>query len=115
MRISDWSSDVCSSDLNWSIHTRPEPWQRSARTPTASAMSWQSRGYSWRRPFEDQLRVTPAQPDESKSGKVSRNWSSASVPICWAARWLIEQVDRKSGVEGKSVAVRVARGGGADT
>src|SRR3546814_8568850 len=91
MRISDWSSDVCSSDLNWSIHTRPEPWQRSARTPTASAMSWQSRGYSWRRPFEDQLRVTPAQPDESKSGKVSRNWSSASVTICWAERWLIAQ------------------------
>src|SRR3546814_11367311 len=58
-------------------------------------MSWQSRGYSLRRPVEDQLRLTPAQPDESKSGKVSRNSSSASVTICWAERWLIAQATRR--------------------
>src|SRR3546814_16362713 len=40
MRISDWSSDVCSSDLSGPASRRPSPWRRAPPRWPRSATSW---------------------------------------------------------------------------
>src|SRR3546814_17314747 len=88
MRISDWSSDVCSSDLS---------------------ASWRSRGRRERklRDRDEHLRSVAEfhhiASDHRSAGRRERT-----------ARYIVKRatrLDRKSGVEGKSVSVRVDLGG----
>src|SRR3546814_13006917 len=81
MRISDWSSDVCSSDLPWSSHAS------SSRAMVGRACAPARAGQ--RQVGERTLAVTAV----------------AAVEQHWGAP------DRKSVVEGKSVSVRVDLGG----
>src|SRR3546814_19451449 len=76
MRISDWSSDVCSSDLKGQRRSTFS-YAQSARADTSQ---WPA---VWIVRAEDQPRASA----------------------------LLREVDRKSGVEGKRVSVRVALGG----
>src|SRR3546814_13477026 len=89
MRISDWSSDVCSSDLSVSRH---EAAHRSGR-----------RYRDDRRHLHDHARRGAPAPE-------------AGVGVARAARYLCRgwhdpRSDRKSVVKGKSVSVRVDLGG----
>src|SRR3546814_8290915 len=85
MRISDWSSDVCSSDL-------PRPWNSHRSWRDAAAFSGQ-------------------QPPDRRCGREScranRRDRAAANAACRAAG----TADRKSVVSGESVSVRVDRGG----
>src|SRR3546814_15701694 len=97
MRISDWSSDVCSSDLKlrylmvvallpvFAACSKPDKTEPTESTPV---------------PAEVVASVTPASvPDASVSDSVR----TEAMPA--------EPSDRKSVVEGKSVSVRVELGG----
>src|SRR3546814_19019637 len=86
MRISDWSSDVCSSDLAPSISTLPAD------------------GFS--RPAAALSSVDLPQPVGPTMATNSPGATARSMPA--TARWL---KDRKSVVEGKSVSVSVDLGG----
>src|SRR3546814_16199811 len=91
MRISDWSSDVCSSDL--SECERGRPWRRwRARRETA--------GPSLRSPQRREERAS------SPSGGVVRLYRTK-----WKRRNAEPRADRKSVVEGKRESVRVDLGG----
>src|SRR3546814_20514901 len=96
MRISDWSSDVCSSDLAWGVRR---------------GFSGQDRdkpGLSWQPPFAI-LRAQPIVSVRRRSAIAGARGVRASrrpAQIPRLAR------DRKSVVSGKSVSVRVAPGGG---
>src|SRR3546814_18852787 len=88
MRISDWSSDVCSSDLAVDDHD-PHHLASTARSrhdPTVTSRAGN---------------ITLAYTDGACSGNPG--------PGGWA--WAVPDGDRKSGVEGKGVAVRVELGG----
>src|SRR3546814_14072896 len=87
MRISDWSSDVCSSDLQW-IWTYPSAWAY-----PGDAASW---------PHE-----TGGTPQPRRSGSNPGGRQPLGTP---GASWH-RLVDRKSVVSGKSVSVRVDLGG----
>src|SRR3546814_14539053 len=101
MRISDWSSDVCSSDLR-----APHAWLKDGRSildlfgksfvllnfatdNAADVQAMQAASEAVRMPFE-----VAALNDEPE-----------------AARAYAAKLDRKSGVSGKSVSVRVVLGG----
>src|SRR3546814_11320201 len=93
MRISDWSSDVCSSDLSSS--TMPCTTVKSDRCNEIQA-SWPTPGSA----KTDSMTIEPLN----------------MKPNCTAARattgmTALRRADRKSVVEGKSVAVRVDQGG----
>src|SRR3546814_8574868 len=87
MRISDWSSDVCSSDLSAIRKFRAEPRRRLSR-------------------YEDQERRDrrprhPAGQPPAERAEMDREWRRA----------VRHRTDRKSVVYGKSVSVRVDLGG----
>src|SRR3546814_17124849 len=87
MRISDWSSDVCSSDLRWM------DWQL---TTLVSGMV----------PLFQSLVRTPKEQQQPEQIARHRDVSAAAVQIVDA-----RLADRKSVVSGKSVSVRVDLGG----
>src|SRR3546814_20366557 len=84
MRISDWSSDVCSSDLNRHI------------VPASAIAHAQIR--------DDRDFLAVLRPD----GEGGYTLMTANL---WAYRPKISGTDRKSDVSGKSVSVRVDLGG----
>src|SRR3546814_11083534 len=96
MRISDWSSDVCSSDL------------RRARSPARRSRALQPRSASRcaAEPPSQQLDVY------GSPGGRSRPCSTARpAPPCGRGGLVQRPEDRKSVVEGKSVSVRLDLGG----
>src|SRR3546814_20011445 len=105
MRISDWSSDVCSSDLQYEAPRPNEPrlmgahYSRAARPVNAILAGFSA---SLHRRFRRFSRAWARGPDDSRrreSGAPSRPGDAAPA-------------DRKSVVSGTRVAVRVALGGG---
>src|SRR3546814_21187726 len=96
MRISDWSSDVCSSDLT------PVPYWRSRVSPGRSATS------ASRVPVRRLNRVdlpTLGRPTRTRVGSLSLVMGRLSV------KRVQQERDRKSVGSGKSVSVRVDLGG----
>src|SRR3546814_14354088 len=90
LRISDWSSDVCSSDLRCSIVIPPIP---PTKSPATSA-------------------PRPRTPSAAAAALPSRSHSRSAPPLPpHPARVASRRTDRKSVVQGKSVSVRVALGG----
>src|SRR3546814_14298421 len=87
MRIGDWSSDVCSSDLRRQDHYSPSYGRRSAGADSGGL----------------QMGMLPQQPRAHLSRR--RNRSFRRIP------YACTNVDRKSVVSGKSVSVRVDLGG----
>src|SRR3546814_12667442 len=85
MRISDWSSDVCSSDLSCN---------------SASAFS----AFSAAAKF-----ISSCVTGRSPCSNLSQYWSTASTN--WQVADTKSAIDRKSAVSGKSVSVRVDLGG----
>src|SRR3546814_15658158 len=111
MRISDWSSDVCSSDLaeveeydGGAAHVRPlSPRSRAARVATCSGgvcgtMPWPRLKMNGPSASEAVIRPMPS------SSAAPPATSSQGSRLPWT-------VDRKSAVWGKSVSVRVDLGG----
>src|SRR3546814_18222690 len=112
MRISDWSSDVCSSDLR-GLHlrsrprrplhrrtgTRPAPRRRRGRPPDGAGRA--ALGPS----------VATATPPPVAPDLVPGSNGPPALPL--VEGWMPERVrqDRKSVVAGKSVSVRVGVGG----
>src|SRR3546814_10558948 len=97
MRISDWSSDVCSSDLRrWS----PSCCKRRAPRNGCAAIHWASTSTACHGA------VNSTQPKEAGHETVF-----ALLCCCIDCRHAGGLRDRKSVVEGKSVSVRVALGG----
>src|SRR3546814_19408122 len=87
MRISDWSSDVCSSDLaasSTSERSRAPPKRAQKKLPTAPA--------------------SPARPSASAPGE------ARSIRTPWGVTARVQR-DRKRVVEGKSLSVSVQLGG----
>src|SRR3546814_14637676 len=84
MRISDWSSDVCSSDLHWKLDKRLSEAVAAPRTHFAGG--------------SDTLVAEPAVPPEARRRLE-------------AIGYRLGERDRQSVVEGKRVAVRVDLGG----
>src|SRR3546814_13866935 len=97
MRISDWSSDVCSSDLDVAMSAE----QGEAYQKLASSLT-------------QQLKEALRKRDTTLLGVVL-NTLLAWPDCCFRAETVRHprprEVDRKSVVEGKSVSVRVALGG----
>src|SRR3546814_14834089 len=99
MRISDWSSDVCSSDLLWAF-LNPSLRGASRSNPARWIATSGCAGLAMTRHFNllprSQLHPLPAELQRV------------------AVKLLVgrDGVDRKSVVEGKSVSVRVDLGGG---
>src|SRR3546814_16179937 len=85
MRISDWSSDVCSSDLEWRAM---KPWVSSSRA-----------GWAWKRSRKP------------SAGSRRHETDSRVDQAFWFGSAIASSQDRKSVVWGKSVAVRVDLGG----
>src|SRR3546814_11181691 len=102
MRISDWSSDVCSSDLNDDRSTREaRKWQKNRRLTTY-----------WRLPPSGGWSATLG---TGRTCRMSILWATAAFAAtawqtgCWTMP--ITTVARKRVVQGKSVMVRVDLGG----
>src|SRR3546814_15837200 len=95
MRISDWSSDVCSSDLG-------------AHPPGAAHQDQgQPRGQGAPRRGQDPARRRQAGPGETEEGLMyAFTIEAADKPDMYR-----QLIDRKSVVSGKSVSVSVDRGG----
>src|SRR3546814_13920850 len=96
MRISDWSSDVCSSDLGQEVR---DPWPRPSVTcRTCAHLS---------------LRAAPPMTQPANYRSFSREHASTSNPVHpQRKRWGNPYpIDRKSVVTGKRVSVRVDHGG----
>src|SRR3546814_12516307 len=75
MRISDWSSDVCSSDLPWSAQTPDNRCRARSTNPRANPVDrYRSRPPARRRPIE------PAPPDAPKA------WSCRTRPSAMPVR-----------------------------
>src|SRR3546814_11161679 len=91
MRISDWSSDVCSSDLHRAASGILLPWAALRGKASGSRQST----------ARIQVRA-----DELSPAIVAARPATTTGPI------LHDAVDRKSVVSGKSVSVRVDLGGG---
>src|SRR3546814_13314357 len=116
MRISDWSSDVCSSDLV----LRPAP-EKLAQRPEEESSDDRTRQASvprlarllWRLINLSGLNRTLCLSDENPEHSISDAFKTLAID---AQRVEIapgiEPGDRNGVVEGKSVSVRVAHGGG---
>src|SRR3546814_12302815 len=119
MRISDWSSDVCSSDLKPSVH--PELLSGDELKAFVNAYIIPNRYVFSDGTYEGQL------PDKNGDMvQVAGEWGSfsitgasgntvmpseANIQGCNGVIHRIADVDRKSVVKGKSVSVRVDYGG----
>src|SRR3546814_15877474 len=95
MRISDWSSDVCSTEAHWDVFWRfyqdtgARKWGRPYLTRSFFSMLGET--------MDDKVLLMLA----SRDGK----------PIAGAFNLIGADTDRKSVVSGKSVSVRVVPGG----
>src|SRR3546814_12052380 len=89
MRISDWSSDVCSSDLRPTLARTSSALARASSSPALPKLFHQRR---------------------SAIAAMAR-LSITDSPISTPGVWNLRQIDRKSVVSGKSVSVRVDLGG----
>src|SRR3546814_17804220 len=122
MRISDWSSDVCSSDLRWDSKTTKDqmtgetqiyvssPTTRPVRGlgfPSQDVRAWLAVGCNASREWAYVgFTEAPNLPDtEANSG----GYSTFAARIQWGGQVDIVKMnqDQKSVVEGQSVAVRV--------
>src|SRR3546814_15754421 len=110
MRISDWSSDVCSSDLSGGSADSPAPSNRAYQS--SSSIARVSSGSN------------PGAPTKASMWPCSACATSGGSPTACAATMdrhttasalhaneRMPQLDRKSVVYGKQVSVRVAHGG----
>src|SRR3546814_11509375 len=97
MRISDWSSDVCSSDLNFLGCRGPAPSSRSG-APKLSA-------------YIPSIRSVSSSVSASNSLSRARRAAPLILGEEFAQELDLGGRDRKSVVTGKSVAVRVDLGG----
>src|SRR3546814_15294206 len=97
MRISDWSSDVCSSDLRGGYQSSPATSRMTARKSSTAAVGLP-------------LRRCKRQMARPGSSKVRSRGTISPVRIS-SSNSDIARKDRKSVVEGKSVSVRVDLGG----
>src|SRR3546814_16559464 len=125
MRISDWSSDVCSSDLlGQALACRRCLWRKPGR-PLRPTLDAGRPGAP--RPHVDVHEVGPRVVAERLEPGADRRLVEGArivvrhrhverladqMPGPWLAplRPVVRRADRKSGVEGKSVSVRVALG-----
>src|SRR3546814_19697592 len=118
MRMSDWSSDVCSSDLFLSSSTRHAICQRvfQIRSTTRSwitASVYQRVGISiGPMSVTPRLRRDAGTCLEYRSSKSSSEVGCAFSRLSWSV--ILPLVDRKTDVSGKSVSVRVYLGGRRD-
>src|SRR3546814_17712350 len=95
MRISDWSSDVCSSDLKM-VSRHPHVFgDHRADTPDAVKVTWE------------------AQKEAERAAKAARENGGGGQPpgALDGVTAALPALDRKSVVSGKSVSVRVDLGG----
>src|SRR3546814_16419958 len=95
MRISDWSSDVCSSDLD--VVAYPED---GAIDGLATPESFES--------VRDAMKAAGVAPDEAEVTYRADNDIAVDGDT---AQQVVKLLDRKRVVEGKSVSVRVVLGG----
>src|SRR3546814_18556040 len=117
MRISDWSSDVCSSDLRSAVGDYPEG---QFRSKFAAELDGKYRArVTAKRMFVNEhyltLLMRPAVGSADRTGLLLKRIAKAkaaeeAVDPDELARFE-EKADRKRGGEGKSVAVRVDHGG----
>src|SRR3546814_11819536 len=104
MRISDWSSDVCSSDLEPATIPLPP----SEMPATALAAGGIMGAIAVRQPVGVVACITPYNfPIVNMAGKVGPALAMGNTVVVKPA----PQEDRKSVVQGKSVSVRVDHGG----
>src|SRR3546814_15280935 len=101
MRISDWSSDVCSSDLAYSI---PVDARR-----TYGRVERRCCGWELNPPREWQPSTLEPHHTQHVDDDLARHVDIPAMRSHRSGAW--EATDRKSVVEGKSVSVRVALGG----
>src|SRR3546814_18866307 len=110
MRISDWSSDVCSSDLrlrwNWSKSKSASSFARSEATKQSRLRV--NRSGLLRFASNDALAVCMA---PSQEGAVSSSNATNCEPVDLQITAAFRFEDRKCDGSGKSVSVRVNRGG----
>src|SRR3546814_16144934 len=102
MRISDWSSDVCSSDLKLRVAQAELDRMRSDAQFFAEQIAQIEQRANWLRailPRDRQLAALREQADEIRDAIASAEASISNMQ------------DRKSGVAGKRVSVRVDTGG----
>src|SRR3546814_13430165 len=107
MRISDWSSDVCSSDLKGADVRRDEEGDRPQQGLADAALRlWRFQHLDDSRLFADQARL-------GRQGRGAGDREPARRRRIWqgVAR---RRADRTSAVEGKGVSVRVGPGGRRD-
>src|SRR3546814_18694313 len=109
MRISDWSSDVCSSDLGLQITTFATPAARRQR------VAWTAFHRDLRLEPHPTVRRTRARPCDGRVA-AARRAGGGRARECHRGhpgrgRRLPRHLDRKGGGLGKSVDVRVAHGG----
>src|SRR3546814_14861830 len=112
MRISDWSSDVCSSDLFQG--DKPDVRDVIERCDEASQLGFvvdnlDNEGTAI---LENAALVDVCRSAEPQPGFKNRDACQARVPRAGSNDLKYPAIDRKSVVEGKSVAVRVSLGGG---
>src|SRR3546814_19721937 len=121
MRISDWSSDVCSSDLGRAFPQRSSGLcdhlvrarlaQRGRRVHRVSRRTALAAGE------EMTADIAPEQPPR-RAGRenfrqlIMLRWLAVSGQLAHILNVTLGMGDRKSGVEGKGVAVRLDHGGG---
>src|SRR3546814_18901792 len=107
MRISDWSSDVCSSDLATSllVDTSDGAWRRGLEAAAVELRRALEFGFSDAEVAEQVARIRSSLENAARSSATQTN--NALVA---AALGLIDDA-RKSVVSGKRVEVRLARGG----
>src|SRR3546814_12158965 len=88
MRISDWSSDVCSSDLTFSppVLMQPEPRPSRVMVPSAWGTA-QSPGTAWRRPSMSR-NVAALRSGRSEERRVGK---SVSVRVDLGGRRIIKK------------------------
>src|SRR3546814_2605055 len=96
MRISDWSSDVCSSDLKWAYPpAQSQPSSSRARSPDAHRRNGTAELLC-----SGETTTIPSSPGDTGAQLDGSSTSSMK-----------RSLDRKSVVKGKSVSVRVDLGG----
>src|SRR3546814_18846385 len=101
MRISDWISDVCSSDLLWDSRAQSNTMRR-ARTVRRESCWILARLLPW---------VGRPKSLPQRDCNITIDGSSTIAPICAACRHSAFFRDRKNVVVGKSVSVGVDLGG----
>src|SRR3546814_18300198 len=104
MRISDWSSDVCSSDLKTG-----RAWGHLAFRVDdiyATCQKLQDNGVTLNRPPRDGYLAFVKSPD-GISINLLQNGEAKAAPEPWASMANTGRCDRQSVVQGNSVAVRV--------